>query len=120
LLCKKELDRWSAIRQPKRREGVSQGLENRLSGRAAAIGGGRKVWVQFVNGIFTLDRYSPLCAGKVHKWRHLIENFFCKIKEFRHIATPCDNTDTSFAVKIVPPSMLLSSELRQSEGSAYG
>ena len=34
------------------------------------------------------------------KWRHLVENFFCKIKEFRRIATRYDKTDTSFAAMI--------------------
>lgn len=32
-----------------------------------------------------------------YKWRHLIENFFGKIKEYRGIATRCCKTDTSFA-----------------------
>ena len=26
------------------------------------------------------------------KWRHLVENFFQRLKEFRRIATPYDNT----------------------------
>ena len=30
-------------------------------------------------------------------WRHLIENCFSKIKEFRGIATRYDKTDTSYA-----------------------
>src|SRR3954447_19438589 len=34
------------------------------------------------------------------KWRHLVESFFCKIKEFRRIATRYDKTDTSFAAMI--------------------
>ena len=33
----------------------------------------------------------------MYKWRHLVENFFCKIKEFRRIATRYDKTDTSYA-----------------------
>ena len=37
---------------------------------------------------------------EVYKWRHLIENFFCKLKEFRRIATRTDKTDTSFAAAI--------------------
>ncbi len=36
----------------------------------------------------------------MYKWRHLVENFFCKIKEFRRIATRYDKTDTSFAASI--------------------
>ncbi len=36
----------------------------------------------------------------MYKWRHLIENLFCKIKEFRRIATRYDKTDASFAAAI--------------------
>jgi transposase len=37
---------------------------------------------------------------EVYKWRHLIENFFCKLKEFKRIAMRADKTDTSFAAVI--------------------
>jgi transposase len=30
-------------------------------------------------------------------WRHLVENYFAKIKEFRGIATRYDKTDSSYA-----------------------
>ena len=33
----------------------------------------------------------------MYKWRHLVENHFAKIKEFRGIATRYDKTDTSYA-----------------------
>ena len=36
----------------------------------------------------------------MYKWRHLVENFFCKFKEFRRIATRFDKTDTSFSAII--------------------
>ena len=36
----------------------------------------------------------------IYKWRHLVENYFAKIKEFRGIATRYDKTDTSFAANI--------------------
>lgn len=36
----------------------------------------------------------------MYKWRHLVENFFQKIKEFRRIATRYDKTDTSFQATI--------------------
>ena len=36
----------------------------------------------------------------VYKWRHLIENFFCKLKEFKRIAMRADKTDQSFAAMI--------------------
>ena len=35
--------------------------------------------------------------GHMYRWRHLIENYFAKIKEFRGIATRYDKTDTSYA-----------------------
>jgi transposase len=33
-------------------------------------------------------------------WRHLVENFFQKIKEFRRIAERYDKTDTSYAAAL--------------------
>ena len=36
----------------------------------------------------------------IYKWRHLIENFFCKLKEFKRIAMRADKTDQSFAAMI--------------------
>ena len=35
-----------------------------------------------------------------YKWRHLIENFFGKLKEYRGIATRCCKTDSSFSAFI--------------------
>ena len=37
---------------------------------------------------------------EMYKWRHLIENFFCKLKEFKRIAMRADKTDESFAAII--------------------
>lgn len=37
---------------------------------------------------------------EIYKWRHLVENAFQKIKEFRRIATRYDKTDTSFRAAI--------------------
>jgi len=34
---------------------------------------------------------------EVYKWRHLVENYFAKIKEFRGIATRYDKTESSYA-----------------------
>ena len=33
---------------------------------------------------------------EMYKWRHLIENFFCKLKEFKRIVMRADKTDQSF------------------------
>src|SRR3977135_250985 len=38
--------------------------------------------------------------AEIYKWRHLIENFFCKLKEFKRIAMRADKTDQSFAANI--------------------
>ena len=36
----------------------------------------------------------------MYKWRHLIENFFGKLKEFKAIALRCEKTDRNFASMI--------------------
>ena len=46
-------------------------------------------------------RAKPLAIDKeTYKWRHLIENFFCKLKEFKRIAMRADKTDISFEAMI--------------------
>ena len=40
------------------------------------------------------------CDFHMYRWRHLIENFFCKLKAFRRIATRYEKTDDSFAAMI--------------------
>lgn len=46
-------------------------------------------------------RASPLpLDAELYKWRHLIENFFCKLKEFKRIAMRADKTDQSFTAMI--------------------
>ena len=37
---------------------------------------------------------------EMYKWRHLVENYFAKIKEFRGIATRYDKTDSSYAANL--------------------
>jgi transposase len=37
---------------------------------------------------------------EIYKWRHLIENFFCKLKEFKRIAMRSEKTDISFTAMI--------------------
>ena len=37
---------------------------------------------------------------EIYKWRHLIENFFGRIKEFKRIAMRADKTDQSFTAMI--------------------
>jgi transposase len=46
-------------------------------------------------------RAKPLpLDAEMYKWRHLIENFFCKLKEFKRIAMRADKTDASFKAAI--------------------
>ncbi|KQQ68011.1 transposase [Pseudomonas sp. Leaf127] len=47
------------------------------------------------------QRVAPVKIDlEVYKWRHLIENFFCKLKEFKRIAMRSDKTDTSYCAMI--------------------
>jgi transposase len=46
-------------------------------------------------------RAQPLDIDKdIYKWRHLIENFVGKLKEFKRIAMRSDKTDSSFEAMI--------------------
>jgi len=46
-------------------------------------------------------RSKPLDIDKdIYKWRHLIENFFGKLKEFKRVAMRSDKTDASFEAMI--------------------
>jgi transposase len=55
-------------------------------------------------------RRAPLAIDReVYKWRHLIENFFCKLKEFKRLALRSDKTDTSFAAMIYLGSAIINS-----------
>lgn len=36
----------------------------------------------------------------MYKWRHFIENYFCKLKEFKRIAMRSDKIDSNFAAMI--------------------
>ena len=43
------------------------------------------------------NRIGPRIFDKaIYAWRHLVENYFAKIKEFRGIATRYDKTDISY------------------------
>ena len=47
--------------------------------------------------------------AEIYKWRHLIENFFGKLKEFKRIALRACKTDTSFAAMIYAAAAILNS-----------
>jgi transposase len=55
-------------------------------------------------------RIQPLqIDAELYKWRHLIENFFCKLKEFKRIALRSDKTDESFEAMIYLSSAIINS-----------
>ena len=41
------------------------------------------------------------CDRAMYRWRHLIENYFAKLKKFRAVATRYDKTDDSFRATII-------------------
>ena len=57
------------------------------------------------------QRKEPLAIDEeMYKWRHLVENFFCDLKDFRRIALRTDKTDISFAAIINACAALLNSK----------
>ena len=47
------------------------------------------------------QRTMPIAIDEeMYKWRHLVENFFCKLKEFKRIAMRSDKTDSSYCAMI--------------------
>ena len=47
------------------------------------------------------NRKQPIpCDFHIYRWRHLVENFFCKIKAVRRIATRYEKTDKSYCAMI--------------------
>jgi transposase len=55
-------------------------------------------------------RAMPLTIDtEIYKWRHLIENFFAKLKEFKRIAMRADKTDQSFKAMILLAAAVLNS-----------
>jgi transposase len=47
--------------------------------------------------------------AQIYKWRHLIENSFCKLKDFKRIALRSEKTDRSFAAMIYLVSSVINS-----------
>ena len=57
-------------------------------------------------------RAQPLDIDRdIYKWRHLIENFFGKLKEFKRIAMRSDKTDSSFEAMIYLATAVISSRI---------
>lgn len=46
---------------------------------------------------------------EIYKWRHLVENFFRKLKEFKRIAMRACKTDHSFSAMIYVASAIINS-----------
>lgn len=47
------------------------------------------------------DRKQPIPHDRIkYRWRHLIENYFSKIKDFRSVNTRYDKTDLSYKATI--------------------
>jgi transposase len=56
------------------------------------------------------ERLAPRpIDADIYKWRHLIENFFGKLKEFKRIALRACKTDASFAAMIYAAATFISS-----------
>ena len=45
-------------------------------------------------------RIQRIYDRHMYKWRHLVENFFCDLKEYRKIAMRTEKTDASLAANI--------------------
>ncbi len=45
-------------------------------------------------------RHKRTLDTSLYRWRHLIENFFAKLKEFKRIAMRSEKTDRSFKAMI--------------------
>jgi len=57
------------------------------------------------------QRVAPLSIDEeMYKWRHLIENFFCKLKEFKRIAMRACKTQQSFEALIYLCSAVINSK----------
>ena len=55
-------------------------------------------------------RAAPLkIDADIYKWRHLIENFFGKLREFKRIAMRADKTDQSFSAMIYLAAAIMNS-----------
>mgnify|MGYP001689429537 FL=1 len=56
------------------------------------------------------NRRRPLAIDEhMYRWRHLIENFFGKLKEFKRIAMCSDKTNASFKAVIYLASAVIQS-----------
>ena len=57
----------------------------------------------------SVDQGLLISAEDIYKWRHLIENFFGKLQEFKRIAMQADKTDQSFSAMIYLAAAIMNS-----------
>ena len=56
-------------------------------------------------------RAKPFALDQeMYKWRHLIENFFCKLKEFKRIPMRACKTDRSFEAMVYLAAAVINSQ----------
>ena len=60
---------------------------------------GRMFAVELYAGISDRARQIS-CDFDMYKWHHLVETFFCDLKQFRRIPTRHEKTDESYAAMI--------------------
>ena len=88
---------WKAFPGVKKRQvvkGIPQEIVDRLI-RAGGCTGHAEMLAHY--------DYDSVCTAidtEIYKWRHLIENLFGKLKEFKRIALRAEKTDQSFAAMI--------------------
>jgi transposase len=75
--------------------------------------GGKIVLSQHPRRAIPLRIDTEMCKG-----RHLIENFFCRLKEFKRIAPRADKTDQSLGAMLHPAPAILNSRRTSTEPKA--
>jgi hypothetical protein len=70
---------------------------------------GRRMTGIDLQGPQTLRHLGEDDLREIYRWRHLVENFFGKLKEFKRIAMRSDKTDQSFAAMIQLASAVINS-----------
>ena len=57
------------------------------------------------------QRKAPLTIdAEIYKWRHLVENFFAKLKECKAVAMRCEKTDRNFRSMIYACAAVINSK----------
>ena len=67
-----------------------------MAGGEAASGGYLAMVIQPIQAVRSTRKIHIPHDEEAYKWRHLIENYFSKIKDFRGVNTRYDKTDNSY------------------------